>query len=601
MKSWRTKYLCLAGAASLLAAIPAFGQQDDPESLLPPGFGEPDAPLPPRDDPPPPRDDDPPPAPPPPVRDAPTVISNSATEDLEELGPLVEPPEPIEIPEASRRSTEFVGPLGPDNWGLGQDAFGSANGRLLGTLMRRLDAPLPSRWASILLRRALLSQVPAPSHVAPVDWVAERAWLLLRMGEADAARMLVQAVDVDQFTPRMFTVAVQSALATADPAALCPLVEQGRTTSDEAVWPLADAMCAALEGESGRASALIDQARRRSGAGGIDLLLAEKVVGAGTDTRRAVTIQWDGVTEINAWRFGLASATGLAIPDALMNGAGAHVRAWQARAPMVPLEQRVAAAQTAASLGIFSSSSLIDMYSLLADGTDPSDMAGSVGDRLRRAYAARRPEARITALRSLWDEGKTPEGRHARLILTASAASLIPPAEAYLKDAANLIGSMLSAGLDRQAARWSTLVDAGDDSGAAWALLALGSARPRVDISSGRVSAFADGDSSPGKRRARMLVAALAGLDRLAEGEAEDLAEEVGINLAATNRWSRMLAAAARGGQPGTVALLAAVGLQTPSWEGVPPEHVFHILTALRQAGLEYEARMIAAEALTRL
>ena len=31
----------------------------------------------------------------------------------------------------------------------------------------------------------------APRNVNPVDWVAERAWLLLRMGEADAARMLV--------------------------------------------------------------------------------------------------------------------------------------------------------------------------------------------------------------------------------------------------------------------------------------------------------------------------------------------------------------------------------------------------------------------------
>jgi len=227
VKRWRTRYLWLAGAASLLAAIPAAGQQDDPESLLPPGFGEPDAPLPPRDDPPEPRDDDPLPAPPPPpVRDALPLISDSATEDLEELGPLVEPPKPIEIPEASRRSPDFVGPLGPDNWGLGQDAFGPANGRLLSTLMRRLDAPLASRWASILLRRALLSQVPSPSHVSPVDWVAERAWLLLRMGEADAARMLVQAVDVDRFTPRMFTVAVQSALATSDPAALSPLVDR---------------------------------------------------------------------------------------------------------------------------------------------------------------------------------------------------------------------------------------------------------------------------------------------------------------------------------------------------------------------------------------
>ena len=70
-----------------------------------------------------------------------------------------------------------------EEWSLGPNAFGNANGRYLSTLMRRADAPLPSRWASILLRRALLTPSRAPPTVNPVDWVAERAWLLLRMGE----------------------------------------------------------------------------------------------------------------------------------------------------------------------------------------------------------------------------------------------------------------------------------------------------------------------------------------------------------------------------------------------------------------------------------
>ena len=39
------------------------------------------------------------------------------------------------------------------------------------------------------------------------------------------------------------------------------------------------------------------------------------------------------------------------------------------------------------------------------------------------------------------DEAKTPQVRHARLILTATAAALIPPSEAREGDAADLIGS----------------------------------------------------------------------------------------------------------------------------------------------------------------
>ena len=46
-----------------------------------------------------------------------------------------------------------------------------------------------------------------------------------------------------------------------------------------------------------RASAQIDDARRCGRIGGIDLALAEKVVGAGADTGRAVTIEWDPVDQ----------------------------------------------------------------------------------------------------------------------------------------------------------------------------------------------------------------------------------------------------------------------------------------------------------------
>src|SRR3546814_21093639 len=102
--------------------------------------------------------------------------------------------------------------------------------------------------------------------------------------------MLTQAVDVDRFTSKMFAISVQTALATADPAGLCPLIEPGRETSDESVWLLGDAMCAALAGDANRASELIDRARTRGRVGGIDLSHAAKVTGAGTNPRRAPTL-----------------------------------------------------------------------------------------------------------------------------------------------------------------------------------------------------------------------------------------------------------------------------------------------------------------------
>ncbi|HJQ17250.1 MAG TPA: hypothetical protein VJ859_09635 [Allosphingosinicella sp.] len=604
MKYWRDRILLLAGVAFAGIAIPAASQRG-PESLLPPGFENNES-LPPRQQPPSPSDQNEGnrivPSAAPQSGASPSTAEKPSDADLQALADL-ELPKPIEIPDASRRPTTTVGPLGPSNWGLAPDAFGRAHGVFLSSLMRRLDAPIPSRWASILLRRAILTRVPTPFGVQPVDWVADRAWLLLRMGEADAARLLVQSIDVDQFTPKMFAIAVQTALANADPAGLCPLVEPGRTVSDEPVWPLADAMCAALEGEPSRASALIDQARRHSGASGIDLLLAEKVIGAGENTRRAVIIEWDPVDSINSWRFGLASATGLAIPDRLLDGAGPRVRAWQARAPMLPLEERLVAADYAASLGVFSNASLVDIYSQIADRTDPSELEGSVAERLRMAYVGGDESARMTAIRQLWDDADTPVKRYARLILTAGAAARIAPSQSLANDVPRLIASMLTAGFDRQAARWSQVVGgmAGKDGDRAWAMLALASPRPLVDLGVRRIGGFQDSDDSEDHIRTRLLVAALAGLDRLSAGDRDDLGRSLGIRFDKRNRWVAMIDSAAEKHQPGTVALLAAVGMQTGDWRGVPPEYFYHIIRDLRLAGLDYEARMIAAEALSRL
>jgi len=194
-------------------------------------------------------------------------------------------------------------------------------------------------------------------------------------------------------------------------------------------------------------------------------------------------------------------------------------------------------------------------------------------------------------MRDLWGEG---DDRYGRLILTAAAAARIPPSTDYGNRADDLIASMMSSGYDRFAAGWGGVADAmeGDDGHRAWSILAVGAPRPVVDLSASRIEDFTE---SAGGHRGRMLVAALAGLGRL------DDPLPYGVSTAPRSRWANIIAAAARADQPGTVALLAGVGMQTASWRGVPPEHLYQIVKALRDVGLEHEARMIAAEAMIRL
>ncbi|MGI8932110.1 MAG: hypothetical protein ACR2FK_07020, partial [Sphingomicrobium sp.] len=315
-------------AASVAGAAIA---QRQPESILPPGFGDPPAPTP-----------APTPTPTPTTPNAATPGSGTETDaaprrapspDLTRLEdiitsqgldsagePVEAPPPPVEYRDDRRRDTAMAGVIWPAAIGYTGDAWGSSSGKFLSVVLRRTDGSLASRWAQIGLRNMLLARTAAPGGVNPADWVAERAWLLLKLGEADAARLLVAAVDTDTFTPKMVQVAAQVALANSDPSGLCA-IETDLPKVEPKMAPLVSAMCASLAGESERAAADIERARRRGRGDPIDVALAAKVVGAGANTARATTIEWEPVNLLSSWRYGLATATAMMPPERLITRA----------------------------------------------------------------------------------------------------------------------------------------------------------------------------------------------------------------------------------------------------------------------------------------
>ena len=539
------------------------------------------------------------------IQSAPLSSSSGAGEtSVQELTAenLPPPPPPVEYPAHARRDPSVVGRLDPVAVGLGASPWGTADGTFLSTLMRRMDTPLASRWVHIGLRNALLARVPAPRGVNPVDWVGERSWLLLRLGEADGARLLVAGVDSDRFTPKLYQIGVQSALANSDPPGLCPL-QDGIRKYEPAIRALVSAMCASLSGEPESAAAQIDDARRRGRIGGIDLTLAEKVVGAGASSARAVTIEWEPVEALTAWRFGLATGTGLALPDRLLGAASPRLRAFQARAPLFSAGQRLKSAEIAAGLGVFSSQSMIDLYSAIYDATDPSDLPQTDAWQVRQAFVGRDRDARLTAIRRLLDAAKDPLPHEATRALLGRAATLIDPDPALEADAPELIASMLAAGYDRAAARWIPLVRRmdGEPGDRVWAMLALAAPDARgLDFSSSRISGFIGRDQSAGKVRSALLVAGLAGLGRITPAAAETFSRRYGLAIGRETSWTRMMDGASRRGQSGTVLVLAGTGFQTPSFAQVPGSHMYRSVAALVRTRQDFTARMIAAEALAR-
>jgi hypothetical protein len=596
-----TKGGLLAATAVILAfALPALGQQG-PESLLPEGFGDPA-----------------PPAPTNPARPTPSNTPSTpatgtssvkpvsgqagaevatdeaaAEEDEEDAQEMVIR---YDVPPAARRSLSAIGIISETSGGFPAASFGSMDGVFLKQVVERTSGPIASRWGTIMARRLLASRTNTPEGVNGADWTAERAWLLLRMGDSVVARGLVQQVDAGNYTKRLHEVAMQTYLANGDLAGICPLTESGVRLVNSGRWKMSRAICASLAGEQGSATAFINQGRYQGWVRGVDYRLTEKAVGAGINGRRSVKIEWEGVEGMNPWRFGLSAAVGLEPPEQLFNKSGRQVAGWRAQLPMFAPATRAKYAPGAAALGVFSNRDMVDLFAQVLDDPDASDALKTQAENLGNAYTASDADGKVAAMASIWGAERTGASYQAALVMTARAAALINPSSDHVAQADGLIASMLTAGLDRSAARWSNIVSGGS---LGWALVTLG-APGRVTMADyGDLDEFYGNDNSLDGHKSALLLAGLAGLGRIESGAQSDFAGDLKVNIAQQTAWSKAISAAADRGEQGTVALMATAGMQAPSWAVVPAHHLYYIVRSLRQVGLEAEARMIAAEAVT--
>lgn len=498
-----------------------------------------------------------------------------------------------DIPPGAQRSLEKIGIIGLDEGGFPSRSLAGQPASLIQAVLAGTKGPLVSRWGHILLRRALSSRLDAPQDMDPVDFAALRAQVLDRIGEGAAARALVQDVDSANYNPSLTSAAFDAYLQTGDIVGICPVAQLKGDLLDTPEWQMTRSICAAFGGEARRAQQDLERARSRGIAPRIDVLLAERYAGAAGEGRQAVTIEWDGVDDMTPWRLALSRALGIDIPDRLRDETGSTLFRNDVYFPATPLAQRAAAADHAARDGILSSTALVDLYSQLWTDPDVDDGAKAPAGQLREAYVASGPQERLSAMQSLW--GGKPD--YARQVLTAYAAARLPADKDMAKDAAPIIASMLSAGLDRNAMPWMSVVDEGS---LAWALLAVAQPPRQGAIPSSAVDSFIGDDNSPEQRKSRFLVAGLAGLGRLDQGDANSLASRLGVNFNSQSKWTRAIDLAGQYRNPALVALLAGLGMQGGGWDKMTARHLFHIVRALEQAGLDGEARMIAAEAVAR-
>ncbi len=607
-KNKKSLMLALGGLSILALALPAIGQEA-PESLIPEGFETPPAKTPPPKQTPPPAST--------PETTAPSASppaagssrasggsrssaggSSSSTGDGEE-GDALEDEIPIryDVPPAARRSMRKIGIITEKSGGFPATAFGETDGKILLDIISKTNGPLASRWGTIVTRRLLASLTDTPGGIKPQDWVAERTRLLVRMGESVAARKLIQQVDAGNFNARLYMAAMPVFLANADLAGMCPHADRASIVlKNEPTWKMARPICASLAAEQANATALLRQNRRQKTMVGVDYLLTEKAVGAGTNGRRSVKIEWEKASGFNAWRHGLAHATGVEPPQRYYDESGRHLSGWNVQLPMLPLGSRIRVSYQAAALGVLSDDVMADIFAQARDDEDVSEQDRERAELLSSAFGAESPGGRVAAMESLWDSASGDVQQHAVLVLTARAAAAVPANPDLSSAADQLIRSMFTAGYDRSAAAWADIVSEGS---VGWGMLAVGAPGMDGKISYGQLDSFYDDDDSSGYIKSKMLLAGLAGLDRVDAEAVEDSVDRLEFDMRKESGWTRAIAAAAGRGESGTVALLAAAAMQADSWSEIPPRYLYHIVRALRETGREAEARMIAAEAIS--
>ena len=527
-------------------------------------------------------------------------LENMSTEELDQLLGLKPK---FDIPPSARRALTRIGVLAVDEGGLPPRALANQPVSLVRAALSGTKGSLVSRWGHILMRRALASRMAAPLGMDPIEFAALRVGVLNRIGEHAVARAVVQDIDTANWSTGLTAEALTAYLAAGDITGACPAVRLQGSARDDGEWQLMQAICNAYAGESALAASQLDRALFRGVAPRVDVLLARRFAGAAGRGQRAVQIEWDGVDTLNPWRFSLATALGEPVPEALLESAleapdgGYYARAG-AGLPMLPAADRAAFAGRAAREGVLSSQALIDIYSAVYADTAAEGDAATHAASLRQAYLAESPSDRIAAMQRLWEAGGAIDGGdgYGARVLTAYAAARIPADATHADAAGGLIAAMLTAGLDRDALSWRTVVEEGS---LGWALIAL--AAPSSDrIGQGGVETFIGDDDSAGARKSAFLVAGLAGLGKVSEDSAGSLAGDVGLDLERQTRWTRAISRAAEVNNPVLVVMLAGLGMQGRSWAQMTPLHLYHITAALTRVGLGAEARMIAAEAVAR-
>jgi hypothetical protein len=521
-------------------------------------------------------------------------------------------PSGIEVDALAATAADYGGPLDPSSGGLPLDMWRGTDRAFVERLLPALPVVPESPALRNLARRLLLSSAEAPAGTPETNLMAVRAGRLVALGDRRAAVELLDRIPESQLDAGTARLRLEASWLAGENERACADVPELMRRFDQDVYlQKALIFCQARSGQTDEATLGLDLLREQ---GHDDKLFFELV---DVLTGLSKTAEIETLSEPKGLHLAMLEAGDQKLPDGAVDPEGPDLLA--IRLATATEAERLAATEQAVGLGLAEPEALVRLYR--EEAATPDEIAAAVDAAPNSAHAR-------AVLYQAVEGATTPTGR-AALIQKALETALrdgsygvaariyLPFIEQIRPDAGNAAfagaagRALYLGGRYEQAAAWLDVARAeaprNPDAAAAvpvlWLLARMaGGGEPLVwdarSVAAWRQAQSVAGDAEADLRAAR-LFAIFDGLGEPAGAAWQVLADPAAPGdavLPYPALWFA-LGDAASAGRIGETVMLALFVLGPDGPGETHPVALGRALSALRQVGLEAEARSIAFEA----
>jgi len=511
-----------------------------------------------------------------------------------------------------------VGLLTEEDGGFGTDMWTGSSRAFIEGLLPRLPVQTLSPVMQDLTRRLLLSEarVPVGAPIAP-SLLGLRVERLSASGQTDLVTDLLRLAPSRLQDIALARAEVESMLLSENHAGACTNIEALLRDSDDPYWLKGLTFCKALSGENAAAQLGVSLLQEQGGGG--DVSFFELIASLVGDSKNAPS----SLIDPTPLHLAMLRAARLDVPDDAVPGARPAILRSIATSPNAPLATRLLAAERAEAAGALSPDALAEIYASVE--MSPDDRLG--WGTLAVEEAGPRINALLYQVASIEIEAQS----RARVVVTAlSRARLaggfnttarvmrdicraIDPTPGLAWAASEIGRALLAAGDVPAARRWFDMMSrtaSNDVPDAAVAILDLWPLVQLMDVESSlgwnpdALQSWWEGEQKrSGDNAYERAAVALTLMDAIGYDVPESLWQELlGSSLTVTaylpsvQLW-RSLETASRKRRVGETVMLSLLALGEVGPAGANLTTLHAVISALKEVGLDPDARKLALEA----